>query len=193
MSNIKTDDLMIKEYKIEALRIKEDSEITGKCNFEDANFWKIIQTVLSPSTAIASGITFFLLIGDFSWLNKIFQSQKLYIEVIHKILLVIAAFIAMVLSSLNETLKPHEKFTTHYSGGVNYLNLRDMARRFCNISTLNSDYKELKQLFENLTMRHAKLRESTPSHSSRAYKKVLEGLKNGETKYEIDLAAPEIN
>lgn len=166
-----------KKLESEALRIEQDSELTAKAQFHEAEFWNFLQHTIIISATILSTVAFFLSTKDYGFLGIIPVFGRTIL--IAKVINIFSTFITGILTTLIATINPAEKIRLHQNSGTSLLKLYNDTRIFRNIHLLREDVseEELCKAMHILSDRRSNLRDKSPQHSSKAYKKAIKSKK----------------
>lgn len=156
----------------EASRIEEDCTISSKshfnagCSWRRRNYWIGI-----PATIFATAISLAAVKN-------------------HPDIVTVLSITAAILTGLLTYLKPSEHSSNHKSAGDQYLALRNDTRTFrtIDLSTENEDKSAIVKI-KVLAQRRNELNQSCPEIPEKDFKIALNGVANGEAKYEIDRKA----
>lgn len=162
-----------KELHKEAERIEEDMTVTAKAQYNDAARWRSYHFWLAVSAAFFAAVAGFSAIAEYAWGTFV---------------VIGASFLSASLSTILSVLKPLERSQLHHKAGGQFQHLRDDTRIFKNISLQQNDVNEseITGTIKSLSDKRATIREGSPQHSDKAYKKALAGIEAGQATYETD-------
>jgi hypothetical protein len=165
--------LNVKEsVRKEAKRIEEDSLYSARGPFAASGRWSGVHIWLGiPAVALAA-------IAGFWALSRFDNSGT------------IAGFLAITVAALTAIatlLNPSERANVHLNAGNAYLELRNEARIFSEITTYqNKSGDEITEFLHKLEMRRNEINQSSPHIPTWAYERAKKGIEQGEAKYLVD-------
>lgn len=157
---------------LEAKRVEEDSILSSKRHFNDAQFWEKIHYWLGiPSVALAA-------IAGASSLSK-WECGPVTAGIL--------SIIVALLTAINTFLNPAQKSENHQKAGNAYLVLKNKSRVFAEIEILKSaDEDDILVKLKELTELRDQLNSTSPQTRKKAFKEAKFGVDNGEAKYQVD-------
>ncbi len=155
----------------EAKRIEEDSLYSSKGHFYAAQLWTNLHLWIGiPATILAA-------IAGASALSQ-FDN--------HQIIAGVLAILVAALSAVSTFVNPNEKATIHHSAGNRYNSLKNRARIFSEIDMdIESDESLLAKL-RTLSAERDELNEKSPQIPKWAFRRVRQGIEDGEAQYKVD-------
>ena len=153
----------------EALRIEEDTEYSGRSNFEAAVRSDRTHLLLGAPAAVLAAAAGATILADVSeWIPAA------------------CAAVAAVLGALQTFVRADKRAAQHHASGAEFIDLRNEARIFRTIDYPHMTDEERRQRSHELSTRRSDLNRSTPRIPRRAFEKARHGIEAGEASYEVD-------
>lgn len=156
----------------EASRIEEDSLHSCKGHFNAGSVWSAVHHCLGIPTAILA-----------AWAGMEAFSNNPQLTAI-------LAITAAGLSATSTFLNPSEKATSHRNAGREFNALNNKARRFREITLLQTQQDSASEELESLATARDQLNSISPDIPGWAYNKALKGIAKGQATYAVDKESP---
>ena len=161
--------IQVEKLTVEALRIEEDSEHSGKGHFNAASRWAKYHLFIGLPSAILAAIAGAAAFND-------------CLEVAGAL-----ALISTALTTVLTFLKPSEQSENHKAVAGQYLALRYQARIYREIDLPDiEDIHDAKETLKHLAKTRDDLNQSSPSIPRRDYELAKKDIDEGRSQYQVD-------
>jgi len=160
---------LVVKCQTEAMRLEEDALYSSKAHFEAGDCWKRLHLFLGIPAAVAATVAGISALKDYPTISAVL------------------ALSVAALSALITFLNPSARANSHLNAGNHDLSLRNRARMFCEIESVNPlDESELKNKLIQLSDRRDELNTGSPQIPRWAYLRAKRGIINGEATHKVD-------